>query len=1181
MFRKILCGNVPFQDVFAELNKTSLPWNKTLSMLNHTQRFQLLLDIERREAEKKMSFMLQSQRITKAKRKINSLDIFHGRIMSHGRIMLNHTQRFQLLLDIERREAEKKMRFMLQSQRITKGEKENELFTYPPRNVGETLNFDIDCDLQSQLSEVVEAERAVWQAYTVGRARTTQVSSEIFDGMKGAKQSVAQSGTSQSQHIVSRHCCSLTLVYLHTWHALFGLSLLSVAGMVAGKCRAGSLRGASYQEISEEAFFRDDDDILWRLAKTCYGLAIQYERMSNKEEYKEMIYKGVEYGQKAIDINKWNGNAHKWFAVCVGIRGQLQGVTGKLMDSQLFKIHLDKALTINPTDPTLHHLRGRYHLELLLDIERREPKKNMGFMLQSQRITKGEKENELFRYPPWQDYVPWQDVISELNKTSLPWNKTLTRNVGETLNFDIDCDLQSQLSEVVEAERAVWQAYTVGTARTYRKKRGREKDEIHATISTHYKSEKENELFRYPPWQDHVPWQDVITELNKTSLPWNKTLTRNVGETLNFDIDCDLQSQLSEVVEAERAVWQAYTVGRARTSVYHKQYLTLDLDLGNRTFLTDNLKISVRSWAIKILSGNNRDRLLTDYILQPRYPLQFKQFLITTVSITHKPQLLLDIGRREAEKKMRFMLQSQRITKGEKENELFTYPPRNVGETLNFDIDCDLQSQLSEVVEAERAVWQAYTVGRARTSVYHKQYLTLDLDLGNRTFLTDNLKISVRSWAIKTSVYHKQYLTLDLDLGNRTFVTDKLKISVMSWAIKVRAELVDLNYKPWKILCGNVPWQNVFAELNKTSLPWNKTLSMLNHTQRFQLLLDIGRREAEKKMRFMLQSQRNTKDEREKELFKYPPRQYYVPWQNIIAELNKTSLHRNKTLTRNVGETLNFDIDCDLQSQLSEVVEAERAVWQAYTVGRARTSVYHKQYLTLDLDLGNRTFLTDNLKISVRSWAIKLLLDIERREAEKKMSLMLQSQRITKGEKENELFTYPPRNVGETLNFDIDCDLQSQLSEVVEAERAVWQAYTVGRARASVYHKQYLTLDLDLGNRTFLTDNLKISVRSWAIKDVFAELNKTSIPWNKTLSMLNHTQRFQLLLDIERREAEKKMRFMLQSQRITKAKRKTNSLDIRHGRIMSHGKFDLGTKFLYTFFFIFDESISSRFPASY
>ncbi|XP_046683514.1 regulator of microtubule dynamics protein 1-like [Homalodisca vitripennis] len=110
--------------------------------------------------------------------------------------------------------------------------------------------------------------------------------------------------------------------------------------------------------------FGDDDDILWRLAKTCYGLAIQYERMSNKEEYKEMIYKGVEYGQKAIDINEWNGNAHKWFAVCVGIRGQLQGVTGKLMDSQLFKIHLDKALTINPTDPTLHHLRGRYHLEM-------------------------------------------------------------------------------------------------------------------------------------------------------------------------------------------------------------------------------------------------------------------------------------------------------------------------------------------------------------------------------------------------------------------------------------------------------------------------------------------------------------------------------------------------------------------------------------------------------------------------------------------------------------------------------------------------------------------------------------------------------------------------------------------------------------------------------------------------
>ncbi|KAG8304992.1 hypothetical protein J6590_080487, partial [Homalodisca vitripennis] len=136
-----------------------------------------------------------------------------------------------------------------------------------------------------------------------------------------------------------------------------------------------------------------------------------------------------------------------------------------------------------------------------------------------------------------------------------------------------------------------------------------------------------------------------------------------------------------------------------------------------------------------------------------------------------------------------------------------------------------------------------------------------------------------------------------------------------------------------------VPWQDVIGELNKTCLPWNKTLSMLNHTRRCQMLLNIKRRKAEKKITFMLKSHRITKDEREKELLRYPPWQYYVPWQDVFAQLNKTSLPWNKTLSM-LNHTQRF----------------------------------------------------------------QLLFDIERREAEKKRRFMLQSQRIAKGEKENELF---------------------------------------------------------------------------------------------------------------------------------------------------------------------------------
>ncbi|KAG8251104.1 hypothetical protein J6590_087118 [Homalodisca vitripennis] len=44
--------------------------------------------------------------------------------------------------------------------------------------------------------------------------------------------------TKQNVTISAHRVTAPLLVYLHTWHAVFGFSFLSVAGMVAEKCRA-------------------------------------------------------------------------------------------------------------------------------------------------------------------------------------------------------------------------------------------------------------------------------------------------------------------------------------------------------------------------------------------------------------------------------------------------------------------------------------------------------------------------------------------------------------------------------------------------------------------------------------------------------------------------------------------------------------------------------------------------------------------------------------------------------------------------------------------------------------------------------------------------------------------------------------------------------------------------------
>ena len=86
------------------------------------------------------------------------------------------------------------------------------------------------------------------------------------------------------------------------------------------------------------------------------------------------------------------------------------------------------------------------------------------------------------------------------------------------------------------------------------------------------------------------------------------------------------------------------------------------------------------------------------------------------------------------------------------------------GINLDFNIEDSerIQSQLLKIEELARSRWWADLEGRARTAPKHQQLLTLDFDLGDRSFLCNGYDINT-----------------------------------ISWAIKVRAELVDLNFKPW------------------------------------------------------------------------------------------------------------------------------------------------------------------------------------------------------------------------------------------------------------------------------------------------------------------------------------------------------------------------------------------------
>ncbi|XP_018336116.1 regulator of microtubule dynamics protein 1 [Agrilus planipennis] len=113
------------------------------------------------------------------------------------------------------------------------------------------------------------------------------------------------------------------------------------------------------KDLSEE--FPEDANILWRIAKACYKLATDSDNLIDKEEY---LRQGIEACKSALRISPNNCDIHKWYAILVGSRAEIQPIKERIADGHLFKKHVDKALTLNPKDYMLHHMLGRFAYEI-------------------------------------------------------------------------------------------------------------------------------------------------------------------------------------------------------------------------------------------------------------------------------------------------------------------------------------------------------------------------------------------------------------------------------------------------------------------------------------------------------------------------------------------------------------------------------------------------------------------------------------------------------------------------------------------------------------------------------------------------------------------------------------------------------------------------------------------------
>ncbi|CAD44090.2 TPR_REGION domain-containing protein [Caenorhabditis elegans] len=101
-------------------------------------------------------------------------------------------------------------------------------------------------------------------------------------------------------------------------------------------------------------------DVLWRLAKFCNEIGNRVE----KDKRKDIIVEGKKYATEAWNTDSNNFLAARWAALMSGKVTEYLGTKEKIEEGKHCKEYLDRAISIQPKEDALLHLRGRWALSV-------------------------------------------------------------------------------------------------------------------------------------------------------------------------------------------------------------------------------------------------------------------------------------------------------------------------------------------------------------------------------------------------------------------------------------------------------------------------------------------------------------------------------------------------------------------------------------------------------------------------------------------------------------------------------------------------------------------------------------------------------------------------------------------------------------------------------------------------
>ncbi|XP_050422256.1 regulator of microtubule dynamics protein 1-like [Adelges cooleyi] len=100
----------------------------------------------------------------------------------------------------------------------------------------------------------------------------------------------------------------------------------------------------------------NDVQVLWRLSRALYNMSLAED--INEDKRKNLILNAHQLILKALSIDTNIFEVHKWAAVLIDEHSGIIGIKERIKSLETVKYHMERALELNPKDPTIRYMIG-------------------------------------------------------------------------------------------------------------------------------------------------------------------------------------------------------------------------------------------------------------------------------------------------------------------------------------------------------------------------------------------------------------------------------------------------------------------------------------------------------------------------------------------------------------------------------------------------------------------------------------------------------------------------------------------------------------------------------------------------------------------------------------------------------------------------------------------------------